>query len=57
MEINGVKMKFHNEQINLFKKFDIIVIHESHFAERTRCPNGFLLVCQEEQFLTIYNVV
>ena len=40
-------MKFdHNEHINLFKKFDIIVIHKSHFAERTRCPNGFLLVCR-----------
>ena len=40
-------MKFHNEHIiNLFQKFDIIVIHESHFDERTRCPNGFLLVCR-----------
>ena len=43
--LNGVKAKFLNENIQkIFSTFDIVIINETHFGVRARCPDGFLLV-------------
>ena len=41
--MNGVKNKFFDEEVKAFlKKFDIVVINETHFNERIKLPDGFI---------------
>ena len=41
--INGVKNKFLEEEVQTFlKKFDIVLINETHFNERIKVPEGFI---------------
>ena len=41
--INGVKQKFSNsEVVDVFRDKDIVVITESHFNVRVKCPDGFI---------------
>jgi len=43
--LNGVKNKFMlNDVKNLFARRDIVVITETHFNIRSKCPENFLLV-------------
>ena len=43
--MNGVKEKFSNEYtLKFLQKFDILVITETHFNIRVKCPAGFTLV-------------
>ena len=43
--INGVKDKFSlDDTNNIFKRFDIIIIAETHFKIRVRCPVKFHLI-------------
>ena len=43
--INGVKEKFKSIDVtNLFKNEDIVIICETHFGIRTKCPEGFILI-------------
>ena len=45
--LNGVKNKFMMNQIkNLFETKDIVVIVETHFNIRCKCPEDFLLVAR-----------
>ena len=40
--INGTKNKFQQEDVkSMLNNYDVIVISETHFNERTRCPEGF----------------
>ena len=42
---NGVKNKFLAKDVNgIFNNKDIIIISETHFNIRSKCPNGFFLV-------------
>ena len=48
--INGVQTKFLNENIlKIFKNFDIIVINETHFGDRARCPEGFTFISRSKK--------
>ena len=41
--INGVKNKFLDEEIQKFlKRFDIVLINETHFNDRIKLPEGFI---------------
>ena len=43
--INGVKEKFENDTVkNLFHVYDILIIMETHFMKRHKCPENFKLV-------------
>ena len=43
--MNGVKEKFNNEEVQLlFSNYDILIIIETHFKVRHRCPDEFELV-------------
>ena len=43
--INGVKEKFNIDQVtSLFENIDIVIIGETHFGIRTKCPIGFEIV-------------
>ena len=54
MNINGVKEKFSNEHILSFlKKFDILVIIETQFNIRVKCPTGFSLVGRSSKIHSI----
>ena len=45
--INGVKQKFENVETQyLFKQHDIIIIVETHFVVRHKCPEGFKLIAR-----------
>lgn len=48
--MNGVKTKFLNNDVkNLFKNFDILIITETHYGIRSRCPEDFLFVCRSKE--------
>ena len=43
--INGVKNKFLSENVkNILNQNDIVILSETHFNIRTKCPEGFYLV-------------
>ena len=43
--MNGVKEKFKNEEVQiLFSKYDVLIIMETHFKVRHRCPEEFEMV-------------
>ena len=43
--INGVKNKFLSENVkNILSKNDIVILSETHFNIRTKCPEGFYVV-------------
>ena len=43
--MNGVKEKFESEEVQLlFSKYDVLVIMETHFKVRHKCPKEFELV-------------
>ena len=43
MEHEWGKNKFFDEEVQTFlKKFDIVVINETHFNERIKLPDGFI---------------
>ena len=45
-----MKNKFLHEDVqNLFKKFDIVVIIESHFNVRIKCPPDFTYVTRSKK--------
>ena len=47
--IHGTKNKYlRKEVLNLFSDKDIIVISETHFGKRSKCPKGFCLVDRSE---------
>ena len=55
--INGVKSKFEFAPvIELFLKYDFILISETHFKKREKIPDGFNLVCRSKQINMDYGV-
>ena len=49
--LNGVKNKYLNEEVcNVFRKSDvIIIIPETHFGVRVRCPKDFLFISRSQR--------
>ena len=48
--INGVRNKFQDEEVLTFlKKFDIVLLNETHFNERIKCPEGFVFEGRSEK--------
>ena len=48
--MNGVKEKFKTEEVSkLMDKMDLIIIMETHFGIRTRCPEGFEIICRSKE--------
>ena len=53
--INGIKRKFSSEYVqNLFCKFDIVVISESHLNILDKCPKGSKDLFSLGPFLTVF---
>ena len=51
--MNGVKNKFlHDDVMNMFKQYDIIVISETHFSERIKCPANFIHVAHSSKIVS-----
>ena len=43
--LNGIKRKFSSEYVHdILKKFDIVVISESHLNIRDKCPEEFMFI-------------
>ena len=43
--INGVKEKFQSDDvIKLFHSYEVVVIMETHFVVRHKCPDGYNLI-------------
>ena len=48
--MNGVKNKFQHDDVqNLIKNFDILIINETHFNQRIKCPDGFMFEGRSEK--------
>ena len=48
--LNGVKNKYLNEEVcNVFSKVDVIIIQETHFGVRVRCPKDFLFISRPQR--------
>ena len=49
--MNGVKEKFKNEEVQtLFSTYDVLIIMETHFKVRHKCPQEFELVGKSVPF-------
>ena len=47
--IDGVNNKYDNKDVQkLFKSHDLIVIMETHFVKRHKCPENFILIGKSE---------
>ena len=47
--INGVKNKFLDpDYLRLIPSYDILVISETHFGQRLKCPDGFCCVSRSK---------
>ena len=45
--INGVKEKFHQKEVmDLFNSCDILLLNETHFNIRAKCPDGFVVTAR-----------
>ena len=43
--MNGIKNKFSSESVlKIFEKFTLLIINETHFGVRSKCPAGLLLI-------------
>ena len=48
--INGVKEKFSNDAvISLFEDYDLVIVMETHFKKRHKCPENFKLVGKSKE--------
>lgn len=48
--INGVHNKFLQDDVQkLFKKFDVVVLSETHFNVRIKCPPGFTYIARSKK--------
>ena len=45
--VNGVKNKFLATELkSLFENKDILIVSETHFNVRTKCPDNFILIAR-----------
>ena len=45
--MNGVKLKFVNDEVlRILDDADILIVQETHFNIRVRCPTGFLFIAR-----------
>ena len=51
--INGIKNKFANENIlSILLKFDLVIINETHFGVRSKCPENFTLIGRSKKVIS-----
>ena len=51
--INGVKNKLQNDDVkDLINQYDILILSETHFSQRIKCPDDFTFICRSEQVLS-----
>ena len=51
--MNGVKNKLQNDDVKtMMKRYDVLVLSETHFAQRIKCPDDFTFISRSDEVLS-----
>ena len=51
--MNGVKNKLQNDDVKtMMKRYDVLILSETHFAQRIKCPDDFTFISRSDEVLS-----